>query len=410
MKKKFYYYCVIILHTKIPLLAKSLLQSASLSLSSNKKVFSHNNQNLTKSFLDPFFIELIKQNKIDYIVPYLISRPEVLTLHAKESGRTILHCAIEFNKFEIVELILEYQEDINCRDNDGATPLHYAARDSNLSMLQLILQKGGKIHDVDDCGASIMHYCVTNQHHSEEIFLYLISKGLNVNSLDYTKASPLHYASRTDNVSIIKTLAACGANLFSYDAYGQTALHHAASSYQLYAQPLLYLIDEGLSIDEPDNAGNRPIHHAALNNQTSQLFVLCKKTSYIDLPNAQGFTPLCYAILNSNRKMTDLLLSKGANANLHVMGKPLLLMAIYSCPEKDIGIIEQLIKHGANTSSLYKGKTAYCYALELGKFSFAEIIKLTQHKNVVHKILKNKKKFAKSSPKFHKNHNPRLKI
>jgi hypothetical protein len=73
-------------------------------------------------------------------VQWLLSRsanPNVLDNSGP--GWTPLHSAACFGHSEVSRLLLQYQADINARNNDGQSPLHYASKEGQVNVARLLL-------------------------------------------------------------------------------------------------------------------------------------------------------------------------------------------------------------------------------------------------------------------------------
>jgi ankyrin repeat protein len=110
--------------------------------------------------------------------------------HAKT---TPLHSAAFFEKFEVVQKLIEYDADIHARDVDGGTPLYWASDGRHFksgSVLRLLLERGADVNARADKG------------------------GL----------TPLHEASRYGVVEVVRLLLEHGADVEAVAVDGKTAL------------------------------------------------------------------------------------------------------------------------------------------------------------------------------------------
>ena len=113
---------------------------------------------------------------------------------------------------------------------------------------------------------------------------YLISKGADIESRDKQRLTPLHYASKDDQLEVVKYLISIGANIESKALNNKTPLHYAASKGHLAI--MKYLISKGANIVA--------VH-----------FSEYKKTKLT-------FTPLSLSKLNKHDRNTKYLISIGA--------------------------------------------------------------------------------------------------
>ena len=103
-----------------------------------------------------------------------------------------LHSAAYYEKIEVVQKLLEYDADIDVRDEDGWTPLYWASSGYHFkdgSVLRLLLERGA-----------------------------------DVNARANDGMTPLHRASRTGALEVVRLLLEHGADVESVSVDGETAL------------------------------------------------------------------------------------------------------------------------------------------------------------------------------------------
>lgn len=69
-------------------------------------------------------------------------------------GYTPIHEAVSEGHSRVLELLLRYGGDVNCRANNGSTPLHLAASNGYLNCVQVLLTHNADISATDDSGRS----------------------------------------------------------------------------------------------------------------------------------------------------------------------------------------------------------------------------------------------------------------
>jgi hypothetical protein len=104
----------------------------------------------------------------------------------------LLHSAACFEKFEIVQKLIDYDADIDARDVDGWTPLYWAS--------------GG--------------------HHFKDgsVLRLLLGRGADVNARADNGFTPLHRASECGAVEVVRLLLEHGADIEAVNVKGKTAL------------------------------------------------------------------------------------------------------------------------------------------------------------------------------------------
>ena len=105
---------------------------------------------------------------------------------------------------------------------NGRTLLMFAVLRSRCEILDLILQRTPEILDLkDDEGKSALHYSVR---YSKEISTHwLMKKGANISAKDCDHSTPLHVAAKNQNIELMLSLIAKGADLLCKDRFGLSA-------------------------------------------------------------------------------------------------------------------------------------------------------------------------------------------
>lgn len=139
------------------------------------------------------------------------------TVHSTDDkGYTALHIACMFGKPKIVELLLEYDADLQKCDYSGASPLHYAALRGHQNALLLLLHSGTNINAVDNEKNTPLHFASNNGHDAcVKAILYFAehqTNALNVNCANIVGDTPLHHAARWGYANIVHILLEYGAD------------------------------------------------------------------------------------------------------------------------------------------------------------------------------------------------------
>ncbi|CAN0407509.1 unnamed protein product [Lampetra planeri] len=178
-------------------------------------------------------------------------------------------------------------------------------------------------------------------HGAPDIALHVLYKDVNrclIDQQNYLMQTPLHLAVVTDEWRLARSLVLAGANMCLQDLRGNTPLHLACAHQSLEA---VWALTDQLSPDEI------PI------NTTSPIIV----PSSMEILNYKGSTCLHLAVLNSNVKLVDYLVRKGANieAKDPKSGRTALHMAV----EQDDGLmVSRLVELGAQVNAImYNGCT-----------------------------------------------------
>jgi ankyrin repeat protein len=129
-----------------------------------------------------------------------------------------------------------------------------------------------------------------------------------------------------------------------------------------------------LSADGPDADGTTPLAWAVYNDDLPAAQRLLRAGANPNAANRYGVTPLSLAATNRNAAMADALLKAGADANSKVAGGNTVLMAAARTGNPEI--VRLLIAHGANVNAkgdVY-GETALVWAIQDNHAEAAQVL------------------------------------
>lgn len=129
--------------------------------------------------------------------------------------------------------------------------------------------------------------------------------------LEFSAATGFAEATLTSDGDLLQQYQQQGPNK---DAFGQTALHLAASKgFPCVCQRL---IRYGADLEAREDTGGRtPLHMAALYGFVDVVTILIVGGALVAAEDSMGMTPLSLAVNNGNETVVEVLLSKGADPN-----------------------------------------------------------------------------------------------
>ena len=80
-------------------------------------------------------------------------------------GYTPIHEAVANGHSQVLQLLLEYDGDPNCRANSGYTPLHLAASRGHVDCVRVLLANNADIYDDGDAGKTPIHTAALSSKH-----------------------------------------------------------------------------------------------------------------------------------------------------------------------------------------------------------------------------------------------------
>ena len=140
-----------------------------------------------------------------------------------------LHYAIMFNKYDMIDEMLDANSNINFKDIEGNTALHLmvkSLRSDKLNLLNKLISKKIGINHTNNLGQNALHIAVENN--NIEISKILLSHNINVNAQTTDDhLTPLIIATIHGNIHICELLLEHNSNLDCQDIYGNSILSHA---------------------------------------------------------------------------------------------------------------------------------------------------------------------------------------
>lgn len=109
-------------------------------------------------------------------------------------GKTSLQIAAIATEPKIMELLLLFGADSNCRDNHLNTPLHLAAAHGNIEIMKMLVKNGASVRALNERSFTPLHRACSSapQHMNPEVLQLLFSYGSYANAFNCYDETPLH--------------------------------------------------------------------------------------------------------------------------------------------------------------------------------------------------------------------------
>jgi serine/threonine protein kinase len=229
---------------------------------------------------------------------------------------SLLNCAIEHGRVEIVEYLLKNGANPHQMDSGGFTPLHQAinyscwledksCQNSGVQIVRHLLNYKAHIDIKNRNGRSPLMYAVEKL--NLVIFNELIKNGANLHLVDRRRLSLWHILSEykhnyKQNKSIIRSIAdrlrSAKVDINKPNDEGDTPLHLTSESNSLLTVELL--LDANASINLKNNRSETPLINAIVARNFDSVKLLVSRGAGIDVPDKDGKTPLMLAIATAN--------------------------------------------------------------------------------------------------------------
>lgn len=213
----------------------------------------------------------------------------------------------------------------------------------------------------------------------------MVSRDQLVNALDEEHGETLlMWAAERGESDLCRALIDAGARVDDQSHAGRTALYSAASHGM--ASPCKLLRTRGAKAAARTFKDN-PLLAAAKNNfEAVCIELLPYAGTLLNQANSQGFTPLLYAIHNSNERLVRSFIELGAQVNqVTRKHKTTLMLALQQIAQKkaSLGILRTLLAASVDVNAVdSEGKTALMYAADEGLAEAAVL--LLNHGALIH--------------------------
>ena len=283
-----------------------------------------------------------------------------------------LHSAAENGDLYVMKKLLEDGADINCTDPRKWTPLHYASVNGHLDIVRSLIQHGADINCLSDYNETPLHLAIENK--KLGVVRLLLERGAEVSFQNFNKQTPINIATEygkieNDEESWAKFREDQTMNqLISQKIMAFTPLHEASSKNGDFSE-VLRLLDQGANVNCEDPRRWTPLHFASRDGQIEIAKLLIQKGANVNHQSDQEVTPLHLAI----GKVAELLLQSGANVNIQSSsGWTALHFAVYY---RKLKCVEVLLENNCDLFVKNKdGKTAEDLALALRNQEIANLI------------------------------------
>lgn len=279
---------------------------------------------------------------------------------ADKSGRTALLWAVLNKHRAVAEQLLARGADVHKRDNEGWTALSFAVRNHSTPMANILLDMGADASATVNGGWTILHLAVF--YGLPALIRLLVRKGASMSSRS-NENTPLEYAVRCRDVSIVELLLDLGASFSTSFPRAWTAIHEAIS---LEDESLIELLvrrcsdafvgqhgwtrlhlaaisgdsssvreqlEQGVDRNAKDRDGLLPLHWAAARSHENVVYLLLQMDVEIQAKDNEGMTALHHAASRDNQGIVKALLEKGAEKNIIDLHgwTPMQIAQIYAC-------------------------------------------------------------------------------
>lgn len=254
-------------------------------------------------------------------VRMLLGKPGIRLDLTDNNGRTPLTLATYWGLKKMALVLIEHSEAFPIATEDQLSALVVSAKrgdkDMCLQLLEVCQFRNLSFH-LDMSGKGILHHAAMNDW-SDVIETCLRRGGqtINVNQIDHSGRSALHYASRLGNVESCRALIIGGASLTLQDRLGRTAAQDAADAG--FKDALMLLLRSGLvDPSQRDLEGRNLVHWAATLDCVDVMEMISQMPGVrLDQRDRHGKTPIDIAFICQSKHVGLFLADRVPHLNMY---------------------------------------------------------------------------------------------
>lgn len=192
------------------------------------------------------------------------------------------------------------EQEIN-RQNAQFSPQGFikASEEGKSAVVTLFLSAGVNVDTCDNRKWTPLMFAAFNG--NEEVVTLLLKSRANINYKDHAGYSPLHWAAFNGHVKVVQLLLSNRADVNARSNHGWTPLLQAATRGHLSVS--FMLIEKGADVNAASNEGWTPLHKAAANGHLPEVMLLLSKGADAKVEYADGKTALDFAIKNKHEQI-----------------------------------------------------------------------------------------------------------
>ncbi|KAE8376465.1 ankyrin repeat-containing domain protein [Aspergillus bertholletiae] len=277
---------------------------------------------------------------------------------------------------ELLSLLLRAGCDLNAPSASGSTVLYESVR-GDMPYTKLLIERGADVNVVDDSGCTPLHFLHLRE--SDGIFQLFLDHGAKLNVKRMSDGwSPLHCFAASGLLGDLSLFRPHVSNWHDTDAKGNTLLHLAVTGHRPGSPTINELLKQGLRVDQRNSEGRLPLHVASESMASFEDVVdaLLVAGADIEGKDNRGRTLLADLVQRADfeyEKNVTSLIKRGANINTQdYKGNGVIHYKPWNYQrDRATEALEFLLSVGADPSMVnYDGNTAlHCFAADFPSFS-----------------------------------------
>ncbi|KAI7971832.1 hypothetical protein EIK77_000977 [Talaromyces pinophilus] len=296
--------------------------------------------------------------------------------YTDDKGNTVLHRISDITSAELVRKLVNAGADLHSSNKNGVTPLEVAVEAQNIAVVEYLLSKNADPFQCSNEAHSLLHIACDKNDMS--LLRVLVEKGkMDLQLADSIIEAPSLLMTLVDtwrepNMELLIYLVETGkADLHRRSGYLEYPLLATFAFRHRY--PLQYLLENGANPDIEDSSGRRPLHFAALATSLTDILISFKAETLVNGQpprDKMGRSPIHFAAVGGHWDVFETVSKLYDESELTMPdndGWTPLFWALLN-DSVDIGLVEHLIKHGADLWARVKSRKAEWSPLKLARY------------------------------------------
>jgi ankyrin repeat protein len=325
-------------------------------------------------------------------VKYLMEKYPDIHQSKNKSRDTGLHLACTQGHVHVVKYLLEKQEEegmASPQNTSKQTPLIIASKNGFFEIVKLLMEDESKLKiqnelKGDKFKKTALHHAVMEGHF--EVSKYLVLKGFDVNGLDSSNNSVVHFASAFGYSSILSLLQTAGANLNTLSDWSTSPLSISLMKGHLKCSTII-LNDPNVDVNFVDNQ-NKTMLHQLLQNKEGNFFkqikfLIKEKKAKVSISSVDGESLLhtlsSSMIHEKDVEIAEMIISQeGGSLLVHQPDNQGMTPFLIACTSGNIPLVEFYLNKEADLCQLNGEKQNFLHLLHLhlNEFDLLKILNL----------------------------------
>ncbi|KAM0554809.1 hypothetical protein ACHAPJ_006542 [Fusarium lateritium] len=255
------------------------------------------------------------------VVRMLLGKPGIRLNLTDNIGRTPLTLATYWGLKTMALVLIEHSEAFPIARGVHLSPLVLAAKHGDKDICNRLMATCGYQNlgfHLDMSGKGLLHHAAMNDWDDMiRVCLRRSGRSLNIDQIDHSGRSALHYASRLGNVESCRALIEEGASLRLQDRLGRTAIQDAADAG--FKDCLILLLQSGrVDPNQRDIEGRNLVHWAATLDCVDAMKLISEMPgARLDQRDRHGKTPIDIAFICQSKYVGLFLTDKTPHINMY---------------------------------------------------------------------------------------------